>query len=239
VASTVAGRAKIKIPDSLAHRRGDRLAAAAPCVSPVLAKPSASSSKYYPGIPCVTARRSIAGYHRNRECQAVSQRKRELRTRRAVSRKQSRRAAYQNHVVRRTIANYAKNHGVALRVEDLAGVSSRNITRLAQRSDRAFPQFLSFPRYRCALLGLALLEVCAAHDTKQCSPCARICDRSRTHRGCPTSGHNDHRDANAAFHIAARPWTLGCVPNGGRGDRSSAPSPGLTDGALEDAHAIL
>jgi hypothetical protein len=45
----------------------------------------------------------------------------------------------------------------------LAGPSSRIIKRFTLRSNWAFPQLLSFPRYKCALLAVPLLPIRAAH----------------------------------------------------------------------------
>src|ERR1700694_4635677 len=67
VSSTVAGTVKFKIPDTLAHHLDDLLAAAVPCVSPALTIRSEASSKYYLAIPCVMAKRLIAGRQGNRK----------------------------------------------------------------------------------------------------------------------------------------------------------------------------
>ena len=237
MSSTVAGAVKIKIPDTLARCLDDPSAAAAPNVSPVLTIGSEASSKYCPEISCLMAKRLNAGHQRNRECKAAGQRKRELRTLLAVKREQSRRTAYENHVVSKTIANYAKNHCPAVRLEDLAGASSRSIRRLTQSSNRACSQLLSFLQNTCALPGLPLLEVCAAYAIKQCSRCATIRGPSGKHCGCPTCRHDDHPDLDAPFDIAARSWPLGSVPSGGGGDGPSAPSAGCIDQAQGDAHA--
>jgi hypothetical protein len=60
---------------------------------------------------------------------------------------------------------------------------------------------------------------------------------TKPHAKHDVHGQANHRDAKAAFDIAARAWPLGCVPIGGSGDGPSAPSPGFVDDAPEDAYA--
>jgi hypothetical protein len=60
---------------------------------------------------------------------------------------------------------------------------------------------------------------------------------TKLHTKHDVHGQTKHRDAKAAFDIAARVWPLGCVPIGGSGDGPNAPSLVFIDDAPEDAYA--
>jgi putative transposase len=123
-----------------------------------------------------------------------------------LRRKQRRRMTYENHCVSKTVVEYAATHRRAVAVERLEGVRSKGskIRRYAEKNQWAFAQLLTFLSYKCALRGVPLLEVDPAYTSQACSRCGSLHAPHGKQFTCRTCGHNDHRDANAAFNIAAR-----------------------------------
>jgi putative transposase len=121
-----------------------------------------------------------------------------------LHRKQRRRMSYENHRATRAVVDYAATHRRAVVMEKLENVRSKNskIRRYCEKNQWAFAQFGSMLRYKCALRGIPLFEVDPAYTSQICSKCGSIHKPNGKHFKCLTCGHNDHRDANAAFNIA-------------------------------------
>lgn len=125
---------------------------------------------------------------------------------RKIRRKQSRRMTYENHRVSKTIVNYAAKHCCAVIIEDLKGVLApkSKIKRYSQKNQWAFAQLETFLTYKCALRGIPIIKVDPAYTSQTCSRCGEIHKPNGKKYVCLSCGHNDHRDANAAFVIAMR-----------------------------------
>jgi putative transposase len=112
-----------------------------------------------------------------------------------------------NHKVSRKIVTMAKDQNAALVFEDLSGI--RN-TRKQNRSFRyalhswSFYQLQQFVEYKAKLLGVPVLYVDPAYTSQDCSRCGARGKRNGKGFKCPTCGHVDHSDVNAAFNIALR-----------------------------------
>jgi putative transposase len=121
-------------------------------------------------------------------------------------RKQRLRMNYENHRATRAVVDYAATHRRAVVMEKLENVRSKGskIRGYSERNQWAFAQFGSMLRYKCALRGIPLFEVDPAYTSQICSRCGSIHKSDGKHFKCLTCGHNDHRDANAAFNIARR-----------------------------------
>jgi len=125
-----------------------------------------------------------------------------------IRRKQSRRTTHQNHIVSKTVVDYAVEHRLAVAVEDLTGVRKGKIRKFVEKSQWAYFQLLTFLRYKAALRGVPLLEVPAAYTSQECSKCGSINKPNGKQYSCSACGHNEHRDANAGFNIAKRGWSV-------------------------------
>ena len=123
-------------------------------------------------------------------------------------RKQRRRMSYENHRATRAVVDYAATHRRAVVMERLENVRSEGskMRGYSERNQWAFAQFGSMLRYKCALRGIPLIEVPAAYTSQECSRCGSIHKPNGKHYKCETCGHNDHRDANAAFVIGFRAY---------------------------------
>jgi putative transposase len=123
-----------------------------------------------------------------------------------LHRKQRRRMSYENHRATRAVVDYAATHRRAVVMEKLENVRSKDskIRGYSEKNQWAFAQFGSMLRYKCALRGIPLIEVDPAYTSQRCSRCGSIHRPSGKQFICLTCGHNDHRDANAAFNIARR-----------------------------------
>jgi IS605 OrfB family transposase len=123
-----------------------------------------------------------------------------------LHRKQRRRMSYENHRATRAVVDYAATHRRAVVMEKLENVRSKDskIRGYSEKNQWAFAQFGSMLRYKCALRGIPLIEVDPAYTSQQCSRCGSIHKPNGKQFICLTCGHNDHRDANAAFNIARR-----------------------------------
>jgi putative transposase len=121
-------------------------------------------------------------------------------------RKQRRRMSYENHRATRAVVDYAATHRRAVVMEKLENIRSKDskIRGYSEKNQWAFAQFGSMLRYKCALRGIPLFEVDPAYTSQICSKCGSIHKPNGKQFTCRTCGHNDHRDANAAFNIARR-----------------------------------
>jgi len=123
-----------------------------------------------------------------------------------LRRKQRRRMAHENHRVAKTVVDYAARHCRAVAIEKLANVRSAKskIRRYSESNQWAFAQLETFIRHKAALRGVAIIEVEPAYTSQTCSRCGSIHKPQGKRFVCKSCGHNDHRDANAAFNIALR-----------------------------------
>lgn len=120
-----------------------------------------------------------------------------------LKRKQSRRIKHINHRVSKTIVDYANTHCSAIVLEDLGKISKKGkARRYVQKSQWAFYQLETFIKYKAALLGVPLYYVPARYTSRICSKCGILNIPNGKHYKC-ACGHEDHRDANAAFNISA------------------------------------
>ena len=91
-------------------------------------------------------------------------------------------------------------------LEDLGTVREKGskIKRYSEKNQWAFYQLEQFIRYKAAMRGVPVCRVDPAYTSQQCSRCGSIHKPDGKHYQCKTCGHNEHRDANAAFNIAKR-----------------------------------
>lgn len=112
-----------------------------------------------------------------------------------------------NHKVSRALVDMAKDQNAALVFEDLTGI--RN-TKKQRRSFRyslhswSFYRLQQFVEYKAKLLGVPVLYVDPAYTSQDCSKCGARGQRAGKWFKCPTCGHANHADVNAAFNIAQR-----------------------------------
>jgi putative transposase len=142
-----------------------------------------------------------------------------------IKRKQSRRMTHENHRASKSIVDYAVKHRRAVAIEDLKGVNAEGskIRRYSEKNNWAFAQLETFIRYKCALHGIPVIAVNPAYTSQACSRCGSIHKPDGKKFVCKTCGHNDHRDANAAFNIAQRGQVLVGALDGSNDGLSAPP----------------
>jgi IS605 OrfB family transposase len=130
-----------------------------------------------------------------------------------VRQKQSRRTKYENHRVSRAIVDYAATHRRAIVLEELQGVRKQGsrIKGYVERSQWSFYQLQQFIQYKAALRGVTVIEAEAAYSSQECSRCRALNKPAGKRYACTRCGHNDHRDANAAFVLSRRAMPIGGV----------------------------
>lgn len=112
-----------------------------------------------------------------------------------------------NHKISRKIVDMAKIQHAALVFEDLGGIRQ---TRKQHRSFKyalhswSFYQLQTFVEYKAKLQGIPILYVDPAYTSQDCSRCGARGQRYGKEFKCPSCGHVDHADVNAAFNIALR-----------------------------------
>ena len=157
-----------------------------------------------------------------------------------IKRKQSRRTKHENHIVSKAIIGYAATHRRAIAIEDLSDVRSKGskIRSYTERSQWAFYQLLQFILYKAALRGVEVIQVHPAYSSQECSRCHLLTRPDGKKFRCPHCGHNDHRDANAAFTLASRVSPIGGIARDSEGSRSGVlvtPFPGNMGASLRIA----
>jgi putative transposase len=112
-----------------------------------------------------------------------------------------------NHKISRKIVDMAKVQHAALVFEELKGI--RN-TKKQNRGFKyalhswSFYQLQTFVEYKAKLLGVPVYYVDPKYTSQDCSRCGVRGKRNGKEFKCPTCGHVDHADVNAAFNIALR-----------------------------------
>ena len=128
-----------------------------------------------------------------------------------IRNKQSRRTKYENHVVSKQIVDYAATHRRAIVVEKLENVRKGKIRHYVEKSQWSFYQLLQFILYKAALRGVMVIETDPAYSSQECSRCHQLTKPNGKVFRCAHCGHNDHRDANAAFTLSQRVELIGGV----------------------------
>ena len=139
-----------------------------------------------------------------------------------IKRKQSRRTKHENHIVSKVIVDYAATHRRAIVVEDLGTVRKKGskIRSYTERSQWSFHQLLQFIEYKAALRGVEVIQVNPAYSSQECSRCHGLTKPAGKSYRCSYCGHNDHRDANAAFTLAQRVSPIGGIARDSEGSCS-------------------
>jgi putative transposase len=129
----------------------------------------------------------------------------------AIKNRESRIVKDLNHKISRKIVDTARVQHAALVFEDLSGIRK---TKKQYRSFKfalhswSFYQLQQFVEYKAKLLGVPVLYVNPAYTSQDCSRCSARGQRNGKAFKCPTCGHVDHADVNAAFNIALRQKSL-------------------------------
>jgi IS605 OrfB family transposase len=157
-----------------------------------------------------------------------------------IKRRQSRRTKHENHIVSKVIVDYAATHRRAIAIEDLGDVRAKGskIRSYTERSQWAFYQLLQFILYKAALRGVEVIQVAPAYSSQECSRCHGLTKPAGKKFACQHCGHNDHRDANAAFTLASRVEPIGGIARDSEGSRLGllvAPFPGSIGASLGPA----
>lgn len=134
--------------------------------------------------------------------------------------KQSRRTKHENHLVSKQILDYSATHRRAIVLEKLEHVLGGKIGRYSKKSQWSFYQLLQFILYKAALRGVMVIEVSPAYTSQECSRCHPLTKPNGKSYRCAHCGHNDHRDANAAFTLSQRISAIGGVASESESRRS-------------------
>ena len=139
-----------------------------------------------------------------------------------IKRKQSRRTTHENHIVSKVIVDYAATHRRAIALENLGSVRAKTskIRFYTERSQWSFYQLLGFILYKAALRGVEVIQINPAYSSQECSRCHRLTKPAGKKYRCSNCGHNDHRDANAAFTLAQRVSPIGGIARDSEGSCS-------------------
>ena len=138
-----------------------------------------------------------------------------------IRNKQSRRTKYENHLVSKQIVDYAAKHRRTIVLERLENVRKGKMRRYSEKSQWSFYQLLQYVLYKSALRGVMVIEVDPAYTSQECSRCHQISKPKRKNVRCAHCGHNDHRDANAAFSLSERVSPIGGVARESGSPRSA------------------
>lgn len=128
-----------------------------------------------------------------------------------IRNKQSRRTKHENHIVSKQIVDYAASHRRCIIVENLGSIRKGKARRYTEKSQWSFYQLLQFILYKAALRGVMVIETDPAYTSQECSRCHKLTKPNGKSFRCAHCGHNDHRDANAAFTLSLRVEPIGGV----------------------------
>ncbi|MBD3408395.1 MAG: transposase [Candidatus Lokiarchaeota archaeon] len=109
--------------------------------------------------------------------------------------------AYDNilHILANRIVMCAKENKAQIVIEDL-----ENIRVQGSRVKSRFRKFAHILEYKTALHGVPMRETFAQYSSIICHVCGEDMERDDRDVYCPSCGHKDHSDDNAAVNIARR-----------------------------------
>lgn len=110
-----------------------------------------------------------------------------------------------NHQISRKVVNYAKKHGIGIKLEKLTGI--RNTSKTSKSfsyslNSWSYYQLELFILYKAKLLGIPVLYIDPRYTSQTCSKCGLLGNRKSKTFKCPHCGHTSHADVNAAFNIS-------------------------------------
>lgn len=111
------------------------------------------------------------------------------------------------HKVTSNIVKEAKLTNSSIKLENLSGISKKNTRKYKKESNFTlnswpFYKFKSMILYKSKISGIEVFEINPMYTSQRCSKCLVLGNRERKHFTCPSCGHVDHSDVNAAFNIA-------------------------------------
>jgi putative transposase len=114
-----------------------------------------------------------------------------------------------NHKISNKIVKTAIAEHSGIKLEDLTGIRRNSKHSKSFRyslNSWSFYQLQMFIEYKAKLRGVDVVYINPAYTSQTCSKCGCIGNREGKSFECPTCGHVENADINAAFNIAKSPY---------------------------------
>lgn len=147
-----------------------------------------------------------------------------------------------NHKISKKLVEIAVSEKSGIRFERLTGIRQNRKQAKSFRysiNSWSYYQLQKFVQYKARMCGIEVAYLAPAYTSKSCSICGTLGERTQKKFSCPSCGHVDHADVNAAFNIGKPVSHCAFDPFRNQNMSLSRKERDLHEGSTDTPHAAM